>query len=57
MVKMKTYYVTEKQLTDTENIICQVTTNGKPYILGICVKCGRKKSKFIKKSEIKGNSF
>ena len=41
---------------DTENINPRVsnTSNGRTVLLSKCVKCGRKKSRFIKDPETKG---
>ena len=51
---MKSYCLKCKK--DTENINPRVsnTSNGKTMLLSKCVKCGSKKSRFIKNKEAKG---
>ena len=51
---MKSYCLKSKK--DTENINPRVsnTSNGKTMLLSKCVKCGSKKSRFIKNKEAKG---
>ena len=52
--KMKSYCL--KCRVDTKNINPRVsnTRNGKTMLLSKCVKCGNKKSRFIKNQEAKG---
>ena len=51
---MKSYCL--KCRVDTKNINPRVsnTRNGKTMLLSKCVKCGNKKSRFIKNQEAKG---
>ena len=51
---MKSYCL--KCRKDTENINPEVssTSNGRTRIISKCVKCGNKKSRFIKNQEAKG---
>ena len=51
---MKSYCLKCKK--DTENINPRVsnTSNGKTMLLSKCVKCGSKKSRFIRNQEAKG---
>ena len=52
--KMKSYCL--KCKIDTENINPRVsnTSNGKTVLLSKCVKCGSKKSRFIKNQKVEG---
>ena len=53
-IKVKSYCL--KCTKDTENInsIASKTSNNKIMILSWCIKCGSKKSRFIKNQEAKG---
>ena len=53
MYKMKSYCLKCKKFTENKNPRISNTSNGRTTILSKCVKCGIKKSRFIKDQETK----
>ena len=53
-IKMESYCLKSKKYTKNKNPQVSSTSNGKFMILSKCAICGSRKSKFIKKKEVKG---
>ena len=51
---MSSYCLKYKKITEKINSIVSKTRNGGTMILSKCAICGNKKSRFIKKQEVKG---